>query len=492
MSVEAQSVSSGESVYIEYTELFIGGRWQAPAGSDVIDVRNPHTGELVGRVPHATPADVDAAVAAAREAFDRGPWPRMPLEERLAIVERLGRLLSQHVPEMAELVTRENGSPITWSRVGQAGSPAAMYGVTAGIARTFPFEERRQGLRTPVVVRREPVGVVAAVVPWNVPQFVTSLKLAPALVTGCTVVLKPSPETPLDANLLAALSVEAGLPPGVLSVLPADRETSEYLVSHPDIDKVSFTGSVAAGKRVMEVAAGNLTRITLELGGKSAAIILPDADLDLATKAIVGASWALNNGQACVALTRVLAPRSCYDEIARRLTAAAQSLVVGDPLDERTQVGPMVSRRQQERVLDYIRIGTEEGATLLAGGSAPDGLAGCFVQPTLFGDVRNEMRIAQEEIFGPVVCLLPYESEDEAISIANDSAYGLSGAVFAADPEHGVSIARRVRTGTLSINGFTTEPSAPFGGYKASGIGREMGADGISGFVEAKAITLVG
>ncbi|WP_416063849.1 aldehyde dehydrogenase [Rhodococcus indonesiensis] len=475
----------------DYTKLFIGGKWSTPSGSDIIEVVNPHDGTVVGRVPHATRDDVDAAVTAARTEFDTGPWPRLPLEERLAVLERISTLLRERIPEFAQMITRQNGSPITWSLRAQAGAPAAIYAVTARTARAFPFEERRQGLQTPVVVRHEPVGVVAAVVPWNVPGYVTSLKLAPALAAGCTVVLKPSPETPLDANLLAEVATEAGLPHGVLSVLPADRHVSEYLVGHPGIDKVSFTGSVTAGKKVMEVAARNLSRITLELGGKSAAVILPDADIETAATTITGASWALNSGQACVALTRVLAPRSRYDEIAQRLTAAAESLIVGDPTDPTVQVGPMVSPRQQRRVLDYIRIGQDEGAELLTGGGIPEGLdSGCYVQPTLFGQVDRSMRIAQEEIFGPVVCLLPYDDENDAVAIANDSEYGLSGAVFTADSARGLDVARRIRTGTLTVNGFAAEPTAPFGGYKNSGMGREMGTEGLASYLETKSIAL--
>jgi aldehyde dehydrogenase (NAD+) len=477
---------------VEYKELFIGGSWVPSTGDETIDVVSPVTGEVIGRVPHATAADVDKAVTSARAAFDSGPWPRMLLEERLAVLERFATGIRERIPQLAELISRQNGSPITWSMGSQAGAPALVWSLTAQAAREFPFEERRAGVRSDnVVVRYEPVGVVAAIAPWNAPTFAATVKLAPALAAGCAVVLKPSPETPLDAYLLAEIADEAGLPAGVLSVLPADREVSEYLVAHPGVDKVSFTGSVGAGKRVMEVAAANLTRVTLELGGKSAAIIAEDADLDLAVSTISRASWALNNGQACVALTRVLAPRSAYAEIARRLTAAAQSVVVGDPLDPNTEVGPLVSRCQQRRVLDYIRIGVDEGATLLAGGGVPEGMEGCFVSPTLFGDVDNAMRIAQEEIFGPVVCLLPYDDEDDAIRIANDSDYGLSGAVFTADPERGLEVCRRIRTGTLTVNGFATEPTAAFGGYKNSGIGREMGAEGLRSFLEAKSISVL-
>jgi acyl-CoA reductase-like NAD-dependent aldehyde dehydrogenase len=339
-------------------------------------------------------------------------------------------------------------------------------------------------------VRREPVGVVAAVVPWNVPQFVAAAKLAPALLTGCTVVLKPSPESPLDAYILAEITKEAGLPDGVLSILPADREVSEYLVGHPGIDKVSFTGSVGAGKRVMEVAARNLTRVTLELGGKSAAVVLPDADVEEAVAGIVPSAW-MNNGQACVAQTRILLPRSRYDEFAEALAAAASALVVGDPLDPATQVGPLVAERQQRRNLDYIRIGQEEGAKILTGGGRPAGLdRGWYVEPTLFGDVDNSMRIAREEIFGPVICLLPYGDESEAVKIANDSDYGLSGSVWTADVERGIEVAKQVRTGTYNVNTFSLDMLGPFGGYKNSGLGREFGPEGYGEYLEHKMIHL--
>ncbi|QSE89853.1 aldehyde dehydrogenase [Rhodococcus pseudokoreensis] len=479
--------------FVEHKELFIGGRWEAPSGNDVIEVVSPSSGEIVGRVPHASREDVDRSVTLARRAFDSGPWPRLPLEERLVVLERFAAALQTRIPQLAAVISSENGSAITWALASQAGAPATVCGLAVQTARAFAFEVRRAGLRNEVIVRYEPVGVVAAVVPWNAPAFVSMNKLAPALAAGCAVVLKPSPETPLDAYILAEIAEEVGLPEGVLSVLPADREVSEYLVAHPGIDKVSFTGSVGAGKRIMEVAAANLTRVTLELGGKSAAIILDDADLDHAVSTIGAASWALNNGQACVALTRVLAPRSRYDEIARRLTEAAKAAVVGDPEDPKTQVGPLVSRRQQQRVLDYIRIGREEGATLLTGGGVPEGLEqGCYVRPTVFGDVDNSMRIAQEEIFGPVVCLIPYDDEEDAIRIANDSDYGLSGAVFTANSAHGIEVARRIRTGTLTVNGFATEPTAPFGGFKNSGIGRELGEEGLRSFLEAKSISIAG
>ncbi|GAA2311984.1 aldehyde dehydrogenase [Streptomyces kunmingensis] len=477
---------------VEHGQLFIGGELTDPLGKDVIEVVSPHTGEVFGRVPHAAPADVDRAVAVARRAFDEGPWPRMSLDERIAVVSRIKDAIAVRHEEIAKVISRENGSPYSWSVLAQALGAMMVWDSAIGVARAFTYEETRDGALGKLLVRREPVGVVAAVVPWNVPQFVAAAKLAPALLAGCTVVLKPSPESPLDAYILGDIAKEAGLPEGVLSILPADREVSEYLVGHPGIDKISFTGSVAAGKRVMEVAARHLTRVTLELGGKSAAVVLPDADVESTVAGVVPAAW-MNNGQACVAQTRILLPRSRYDEFAEAFTAAAAALVVGDPLDPATQVGPLVAKRQQQRNLDYIRIGQEEGAKILTGGGAPTtaGLEhGWYVEPTLFGDVHNGMRIAREEIFGPVICLLPYGDETEALKIANDSDYGLSGSVWTSDIGHGIDIARQVRTGTYNVNTFSLDMLGPFGGYKNSGVGREFGPEGFSAYLEHKMIHL--
>ncbi|GGO80287.1 aldehyde dehydrogenase [Wenjunlia tyrosinilytica] len=475
---------------LEHGQLFIGGRLVDPMGQDTIEVISPHTEQVIGRVPHAAREDVDRAVAAAREAFDSGPWPRMSLEERIEAVTRIKDAIAVRHEEIARLVSSQNGSPYSWSVLAQALGAMMVWDTAITVAREFAYEEHRAGVLGPILVRREPVGVVAAVVPWNVPQFVAGAKLAPALLTGCTVILKPSPESPLDAYLLAEIAAEAGLPEGVLSILPADREVSEYLVGHPGVDKVSFTGSVAAGKRVMEVASRNLTRITLELGGKSAAVILPDADLDAAVAGIMPNAW-MNNGQACVAQTRILAPRAHYDEIAERFAAAASALVVGDPLDPATQVGPLVARRQQQRSFDYIAVGQEEGAKVLTGGGRPEGLeTGWYVEPTLFGEVANTMRVAREEIFGPVVCLLPYEDEAQAVAIANDSDYGLSGSVWTADVDRGIEVARRVRTGTYNVNTFSLDMRGPFGGFKSSGLGREFGPEGFCEYLEHKTIHL--
>ncbi|WP_406508839.1 aldehyde dehydrogenase [Streptomyces sp. NBC_00212] len=475
---------------VEHGQLFIGGELTDPLGSDVIEVISPHTEQVIGRVPHASRADVDRAVAAARKSFDEGPWARAAPEERIEVVTRIKDAILVRHEEIARSISSQNGSPYSWSVLAQALGAMMVWDSAITVARQFPYEERRSGALGPILVRREPVGVVAAVVPWNVPQFVAAAKLGPALLTGCSVILKPSPESPLDSYILGEIAAEAGLPEGVLSILPADREVSEYLVGHPGIDKVSFTGSVAAGKRVMEVAARNLTRVTLELGGKSAAVILPDADLAATVAGVVPAAW-MNNGQACVAQTRILAPRSRYDEIAEAFAAAAGALVVGDPLDAATQVGPLVAKRQQQRSLDYIRIGQEEGAKILTGGGRPAGLdRGWYVEPTLFGGVDNAMRIAREEIFGPVICLLPYGDEAEALRIANDSEYGLSGSVWTGDVEHGIDFGRKVRTGTFNVNTFSLDMLGPFGGYKSSGLGREFGPEGFSEYLEHKMIHL--
>ncbi|MFJ8232482.1 aldehyde dehydrogenase [Streptomyces sp. NPDC094448] len=476
--------------FTAHGQLFIGGAWTDPLGTDTIDVVSPHTEQVIGRVPHASPADADRAVAAARRAFDEGPWPRMALEERIAVVGRIRDAIAVRHEEIARVVSAQNGSPYAWSVLAQALGAMMVWDSAITVARAVAEEEPRAGALGPILVRREPVGVVAAIAPWNVPQFTAAAKLAPALLAGCTAVLKPSPETPLDSYLLAEIVREAGLPEGVLSILPAGAGTGEHLVGSPGVDKVSFTGSVAAGRRVMEVAARNLTRVTLELGGKSAAVILPDADISEAVAGIAPAAW-MNNGQACVAQTRILAPRARYAETADALIAAAEALTVGDPLDPATGLGPLVAERQRRRSLDYIGAGRSEGARILTGGGRPKGLErGWYVEPTLLGDVGNGMRVAREEIFGPVVCLLPYGDEEEAVRIANDSDYGLSGSVWTADPERGIAFARRIRTGTYSVNTFSLDMLGPFGGYKNSGLGREFGPEGYAAYLEHKTIHL--
>ena len=474
----------------EHQRLFIGGEWVEPAGAGTIDVISPHSEELVGRVPEGTAADIDRAVAAARDAFDNGEWPRLSPEERIAAVQKFSEVYAAHIPDMAAVVTEEMGSPITFSNLAQSPAPWMMLNTFLQIAAEYPWEERRQGvLGSDVIVRREPAGVVGAIVPWNVPQFVIMSKLAPALIAGCTIVVKPSPETPLDAFLMADLLNEAGIPKGVVSVIPAGREVGEHLVRHPGVDKIAFTGSTAAGRRIASICGEQLKRVSLELGGKSAAIILDDADLAATVEGLKFASL-MNNGQACVAQTRILASRDRYDEVVDAVSGMVGALAVGDPHDEATEVGPLVAERQQERVEKYIAVGQEEGAKVAVGGNGrPSGLEkGWYVKPTVFSGVDNSMRIAREEIFGPVLAVIPYDDTDDAVRIANDSEYGLAGSVWTGDIDQGLDIARRVRTGTYGVNQYTMDFIAPFGGYKGSGLGREFGVEGLSHYVELKSI----
>ncbi|MCX6401845.1 MAG: aldehyde dehydrogenase [Propionibacteriales bacterium] len=472
--------------------LFIGGTWTRPATDAVLEVVSPHSEEVVARVPEGSTADIDAAVAAARKAFDEGPWPRMAPAERIEIIQNLSNLYAARLDEMATVISTEMGSPISFSSLAQAPAPWMQIEAFIGIAREFPWESTRPGvLGTDVLVRHEPVGVVAAIPPWNVPQFTVLSKLVPALLTGCTVVVKPAPETPLDCYLLAEMLIEAGVPEGVVSIVAGGREVGEHLVSHPDVDKVAFTGSTAAGRLIGAICGQQLKRVSLELGGKSAAIILDDAD---EATAIEGLKFlgVMNSGQACVAQTRVLVSRAGHDAFADALASAIGNMVVGDPMDPATEIGPMVAARQQERVASYIRIGQDEGAKLLTGGDGrPDGLdKGWYVRPTVFANVDNRMRIAQEEIFGPVLSVIPYDDVADAVRIANDSEYGLAGTVWTTDPEAGLEVARGVRTGTYGINTYTMDFAAPFGGYKASGTGREFGPEGLAQYTELKSVYL--
>ena len=473
--------------------LYIGGGWVAPSGDARIDVVSPHTEEVIARAPAASPAEVDRAVAAARAAVDEGPWPRLDPAERIDAVRRLAAAYGERRREMAELITAEMGAPISFSKVAQAALPATMLGAFAAVAEAHAWEEVRPGYYgQDVTLRKEAVGVVAAVVPWNMPQFSIVVKLAPALLAGCAVVLKPAPETPLDALLLAEMIYGLGLPPGVVSVLPGDRDTGAHLVGHPGVDKVAFTGSTAAGRQVAAACAANLTRVSLELGGKSAAIVLDDAD-PAAVAAGARVAGLMNGGQACVAQTRYLVPESRYDEMVDALAGSLGSLVVGDPTDRATEIGPLVSQRQQARVRDYIDLGQKEGARLVVGGSdLPVGIErGWYLRPTLFADVDNGMRIAREEIFGPVLSVIPYRDDAAAVRIANDSDYGLSGSVWTADTDRGLAVARGVRTGTFGVNQpYSMDPAAPFGGVKASGFGHELGREGLDEFLDTKAISV--
>jgi aldehyde dehydrogenase (NAD+) len=471
-----------------FDRLFIGGAWVAPAGTDQIHVISPVTEESIGSVPSATSADVDAAVAAARTAFDSGPWPRLSLSERLEVLHRFRDLYVQHEDAVSSLVTSEMGCPIALSRTIQATVPRLILEAYLELAPTYPFRSVRRATTGSALVTREPVGVVAAVVPWNVPQSISMQKLIPALLAGCTIVLKPAPETPMDAYLLAELLQRAGVPDGVVNVVPAEREVSEHLVSHPGVDKVTFTGSTAAGRRIAAICGRDLRRVTLELGGKSAAIFLDDADMKTAIESLRYGSFR-NSGQVCSLKTRLVVSRRRKQELLDGLVALVDSMPVGDPADPATQIGPMASARQRQVVEDYIRIGQQQGARAVVGGGRPAALdRGWYVQPTVFADVEPDMRIAQEEIFGPVLSVLTYEDEDEAVAIANNSDYGLNGAVFTADLAHGLQVAGRIRTGTVEINGNPAGLHAPMGGFKSSGIGREAGHEGFDPFVELRSI----
>jgi betaine-aldehyde dehydrogenase len=473
-----------------HDKLFIGGEWVDPAGTDVIEVISPHSEEVVGRVPEGTTADIDRAVAAARKAFDEGEWPRLSPEDRIAAVQRFCDVYAARMMDMAQVITTEMGSPISFSQLAQSPAPWMMLSSFIAEAQKYPWEEERLGvLGSPVIVRSEGVGVVGAIVPWNVPQFVTMSKLAPALLSGSTIVIKPSPETPLDAMLMAELLEEAGIPKGVVSVIPAGREVGEHLVRHRGVDKIAFTGSTAAGRTIASICGEQLKRVSLELGGKSAAIILDDADIAATMEGLKFASL-MNNGQACVAQTRILASRANYDTVVEALGEMVRGMTVGDPDDPATEIGPLVAERQQERVDKYIALGQEEGARVVVGGNGrPAGIdKGWYVQPTVFADVDNSMRIAQEEIFGPVLAVIPFDDVDDAVRIANDSEFGLAGSVWTGDADAGMDVARRVRTGTFGVNQYTMDFVAPFGGFKASGIGREFGKEGLEHYLELKSI----
>jgi aldehyde dehydrogenase (NAD+) len=469
--------------------FFIGARWVRPAGSGSINVVSPITEEPIGRVPDSTPADIDEAVTAARRAFDIGPWPRMSLSERGEFLLRMAELLEPRIAETINLQINEMGGTRKFIQA-VTGSPKARVRHAIDVARKLPLREVRDGYLGKVVVLREPIGVVAGIIPWNAPFASVMSKMLPALLTGCPIIIKPSPETPLSAYVIADALDQVGLPPGTISIIHGGREVGEYLVSHPGIDKVSFTGSTAAGRRVGSICGDQIKPVTLELGGKSAAIVLDDVDLGRALPALIGSSMP-NNGQACVATTRILAPQSRYQELVDRLTASIGSMKVGNPLEDDTDFGPLVASRQRDRVEGYIKAGIDAGARIALGGGRPPIKKGWYVEPTVFTHVDNSMRIAQEEIFGPVVVVMPYSTVDEAIRIANDSEYGLGGGVFTTNVERGLSVAAQLRTGSCVINdGLLAGGGGPFGGYKKSGIGRESGPEGIANYYQLKSVSL--
>lgn len=476
-------------------KLFIGGEWVAPDTSEKITAIDPATEEISGTAPAGSPADIDRAVLKARDAFDNGPWPRMSPSERADILQNASKNLLEQSDDMAHRLTAEMGSPIAQSIGAQIPVGIDILDYYTKLARQFEWEETRptydvvnQPLE--IRVRKEPVGVVAAIIPWNGPQIVGMMKLAPALVAGCTAILKPAPEACLNLEPFAQAFMDAGLPPGVLNIVPAHRDVGEYLVNRDGVDKVSFTGSTAAGRRIASLCGERIRRLTLELGGKSAAVLLEDVDLDKALPDLVGPMMFIS-GQACNAQTRILAPRSRYDEIVEAAVAVVEAVPYGDPRDPRTFVGPLAAERQRDRVESYIEIGKSEGARVVLGGNRPKEFPkGWYVEKTIFSDVESSMRIAQEEIFGPVYVIIPYDDVPDAIRIANDSTYGLAGSVWTGDQDYGYEVASQIRSGSMGVNAYNLDCAAPFGGYRDSGIGRERGIEGLLPFIETKAILI--
>ena len=476
---------------VDRQRMYLGGAWTASRGGTPLDIRNPADQDLVGRTVLASGEDVERAVAAARASFDSGVWRQTPRQDRAEVLERAADILQERSEYLVDLLTRELGCPRWFSAAAHVPNPIRHLRYYAGLVRsTDPDEPRTDGAGNTSLVTQEPVGVVAAITPWNGPLSSPMLKIAPALAAGCSVISKPAPEAPLTLFELAEALAEAGLPPGVFNLVPGDRDAGAHLVAHEGVDKVAFTGSSAAGKRIMAVCAERIARVTLELGGKSAAIVLPDADLAAFVKKILPMALMVN-GQACIAQTRILAPVTRHDAVVDALAAAFREVPVGDPFAAGTVVGPLISERQRDRVEGYLATGRAEGARVVAGGGRPKGLdAGWYVEPTLFDGVHNGMRIAREEIFGPVVAVIPYRDTDEAVAIADDSPYGLSGSVWTADPDAGLAVARRLRTGMVSVNGHPQAYGSPFGGFKESGIGREMGPEGLRAYQETKSIAV--
>lgn len=472
--------------------FFIGNEWVAPATGRTFEIVGASTGEHVATVPEGSEADVDRAVAAARRAFDKSGWPELAPSERADVMRRFMGALAARSDDVTRAVSIQNGMPIALSSMLEGQFSLGVLDYYAGVADLLGAPDVRPSqMGRETLVDRPAIGVVAAVVPWNFPVALAISKIAPAMAAGCTMVIKPSPGTVLDSYVLAEAALEAGVPAGVLNWVAADRDVGAYLVSHPGVDKVAFTGSTAAGRRIAARCGELLRPITLELGGKSAAILLEDADLGAFLQGVPMSSM-LNNGQACYNGTRILAPASRYGEVVDGLAATLASLRVGDALDPETHVGPMASSAHRDRVESFIAKGKEEARLVTGGGRPKDTNRGWFVEPTLFADVDNEATIAREEIFGPVLSVISYADDAEAVRIANDSEFGLAGSVWSTDAERALGVARRVQTGTIGINGYMPSLGAPFGGVKASGMGREFGPEAIGAYQQMKSIYVMG
>lgn len=473
------------------SRFFIDGVWAEPSSTRRFTLINPSTEEIVGTVPEGQNADIDRAVFAARRAFDGSGWRDIPASERAKALRRFAEALQRRKPELTQSVSRQNGMPIWLAELFEGDVAISLLGYYADLVESQQERDVRPSqLGRETLVDQVPLGVVAAIVPWNYPVTLAMTKIAPALAAGCTIVVKPSPGTVLDSYILAQAAIEAELPRGVINWVAADRETGAHLVSHPGVDKVAFTGSTAAGRIIARECGQLLRPTTLELGGKSAAVVLEDADLDLLAQSLPMVSF-LNNGQTCFASTRILAPRSRYNEVVDAVAGVASQLVVGNALDATTQIGPMASVAHRKRVEQYITLGCEE-ARLVTGGRRPASLSrGWFVEPTVFADVDNRSVIAREEIFGPVLSIIPYDGEADAVRIANESEFGLGGSVWSRDEAQALAVAAQVRTGTIGINGYAPAVGSPFGGVKASGIGRELGPEALASYQQLKSTYLM-
>jgi len=475
----------------DISNFFIDGEWVAPATPSVTTVICPYDKSPLCAVAEGQTADIDRAVTAARMAFDYGPWPRMEPHERAAYLGRLGKALLSRSEELVAAWVEQVGVPLSFAK-GAPGYAVSALTACEDLALAFPFVEPRTSFAGPAFLYREPVGVVAAIAPWNAPLVTMLNKIAPALLAGCTVIMKPAPQTPLDAYVIAACAAEVGFPNGVINLVTADRDASDHLVRHPGVDKVSFTGSVATGRRIAANCAERIARCTLELGGKSAAIILDDYDLAAAAQSIAS-GIAMLTGQNCAALSRVIVSKRRHDQFTEALVQALQKIKVGNPYDPTVQMGPLAMERQLRQVERYLEIGKAEGANIALEGARPDGLEnGYYIGPSVFSGVEPKMKIAQEEIFGPVLCVIPCVDEANAVEIANDSIFGLAGAVYTNNTDNALAMARQIRTGTIGHNGPLTDFSIGFGGYKQSGIGREGGREGLLPYLEAKTVLLSG